>query len=129
LGDLSSIDFSALEAHRGRPLSDQEKAEAAEQMGLSAYFDGLRQRQAAFYAAIDVDPRLTVFGQDIGCSCDWTIPVADMARFGVTGVEAPDGYGSQLEPAGRRIVLLRLDEHPQYAAAIDARVDRGTAPA
>jgi len=127
LGDLSTIDFSAVEKQRGHALSDDEKAEVAEQMGLTAYFDGVKRRQEAFYAAIGVDPRVTVFGQDLDCRCNWTIPVADMARFGITGVEAPDGYGSHLEPQGKRVVLLRLDDHPQYAASIDAA--RAPAPA
>jgi hypothetical protein len=126
LGDLSTIDFSALEKQRGRPLSDEEKAALAEQAGLMAYFDALRRRQEAFYKDIGVDQRVTVFGQDLDCRCDWTIPIGDMARFGITGIEAPDGYGSHLDPKGKPVVLLRLDDHPQYAASID--VARAGAP-
>jgi len=127
MGDLSTIDFSPMEAHLGRALSDSEKAAAAEEMGLSAYFDGLARRQAAFYADLGVDERVTVFGQDLACGCDWTIPVADMARFGITGVEAPEGYGSHLRPMGRTVELLRLDDHPDHARTIDAaRAGAGT---
>jgi hypothetical protein len=119
LGDLSAIDFSAMEAHLGRSLSDSEKAAAAQEMGLTAYFEAIARRQADFYAALGIDERVTVFGQDIGCGCDWTIPVADMARFGITGVEAPDGYGSHLRPLGKTVSLLRLDDHPDHARRID----------
>ena len=120
IGALANIDFAPMEAHLGRTLSDEEKAAAAEEMGLTAYFDGLTRRQAEFYAAIGVDERVTVFGQDLDCGCDWTIPTADMARFGITGIEAPQGYGSHLRPMGREVVLLRLDDHPRYAEGIDA---------
>lgn len=120
IGALANIDFAPMEAHLGRTLSDEEKVAAAEEMGLTAYFDGLTRRQAEFYAAIGVDERVTVFGQDLDCGCDWTIPVEDMARFGITGIEAPEGYGSHLRPMGREVVLLRLDDHPRYAEGLDA---------
>jgi hypothetical protein len=120
IGALSNIDFAPMEAHLGRTLSDEEKVAAAEEMGLTAYFDRLTRRQAEFYAAIGVDERVTVFGQALDCDCDWTIPAGDMARFGITGIEAPQGYGSHLRPMGREVVLLRLDDHPRYAEGIDA---------
>ena len=65
IGALANIDFAPMEAHLGRTLSDEEKLAAAEEMGLTAYFDGLTRRQAEFYAAIGVDERVTVFGQEI----------------------------------------------------------------
>ena len=120
IGALANIDFAPMEAHLGRTLSDEEKAAAAEEMGLTAYFDGLTRRQAEFYAAIGVDERVTVFGQALDCDCDWTIPVEDMTRFGITGIEAPQGYGSHLRPMGREVMLLRLDDYPRYAEGIDA---------
>ncbi|KAF1686669.1 hypothetical protein B1992_07115 [Pseudoxanthomonas broegbernensis] len=116
IDDIATMDFSQVERQMGRALGDEEKAALAAQAGLSAHFDGLRQRQEAFYAAIGVDPRVTVFGQDVGCDCEWTVPVEDMRRFGIDAVEAPDGYGAHLRPKGRAVALLRLEDYPDYAA-------------
>ncbi|RPD87745.1 hypothetical protein [Luteimonas sp. 100069] len=127
VGDPDRMDLAEAEAQLGRAFTGEEKAQLAAQM--RSYFEGITRRQDALYRALDIDQRITVFGQDIGCDCEWTISAADMARFGVTGVEAADGYGGHLAPKGKPIRLLRLDDHPAYAAALDARVGAAPTPA
>lgn len=51
-----------------------------------------RERQARLYRMMEVDERITIVGQDLNCDCTWALSVEDMARFGLTGVEAPDDY-------------------------------------
>lgn len=115
--DPASLDFADAERQLGRALTGAERAAAFE--SLRAYGQAARQRQAAFFAALGVDPRVTVFGQEVGCGCEWTLAPADMARFGITAVQAAPGYGSH-RPRGQAYPLLRLADHPAYAAAIDA---------
>jgi hypothetical protein len=118
VGSAAMIDFEAVARLRGRPLDEDEKAAMIER--FAAYGSEARARQERYYAALGVDPRVTVFGQDVGCGCDWTIPVEDMARFGIAGIEAPQGYGAGLASLHKPVAMLRLDDHPHYAAAIDA---------
>ena len=118
VGTASMIDFDAVARLRGRPLDEAEKAAMIEQ--FASYGRAMRERQAGYYAALGLDARITVFGQDVGCDCDWTIPVEDMARFGLRGVEAPQGYGAALSSLPKPVAMLRLDDHPDYAAAVDA---------
>lgn len=123
-GSASMIDFDEVAQVRGRPLDEAEKA--AMIAGFAAYGRAMRARQAAFYAELGVDERITVFGQDIGCGCDWTMPVADMARFGIDGIDADPGYGAGIAGLRKPVSMLRLDDHPAYAASIDAgRVQPG----
>lgn len=121
VGAAEAIDFDAVTELRGSPLTEAGKAAMIER--FAAYGRAMRERQAAFYAALGVDQRVTVFGQDVACDCEWTVPVADMARFGIAGIEAPDGYGAHLAALPKPVTLLRLDDHPDYAAAIDAARD------
>ena len=72
------------------------------------------------FVSDDVDQRITVFGQDVHCGCDWTVPVEDMARFGIIGIEGAQGYGSELAYLSKPVAWLTLDDHPAYAATIDA---------
>jgi len=118
VGTASMIDFDAVARLRGRPLDEAGKAAMIEQ--FAAYGRAMRERQAGYYSALGLDPRITVFGQDVGCGCDWTIPVEDMARFGLRDVEAPQGYGASLAALRKPVAMLRLDDHPHYAAAVDA---------
>ena len=118
VGAAAMIDFDAVARLRGRPLDEAEKAAMIGQ--FAAYGRAMRERQAGYYAALGLDARITVFGQDVGCDCDWTIPVQDMARFGLRDVEAPQGYGAALSSLHKPVAMLRLDDHPDYAAAVDA---------
>ncbi|MBS3896710.1 hypothetical protein [Silanimonas sp.] len=47
-----------------------------------------------FFRDIGVDDYIARVGQEPRFFGDFTLSVVDMARFGVTGVEAPPGYGS-----------------------------------
>ncbi|MBS3895314.1 hypothetical protein [Silanimonas sp.] len=47
-----------------------------------------------FFRGIGVDDYITRVGQEPRFFGNFTLSVDDMARFGVTGVEAPPGYGS-----------------------------------
>src|SRR5690606_872610 len=118
VGTAAAIDFDEAARLRGRSFSEAEKAELVE--GFAAYGRRMRERQGAFYASLGVDQRITVFGQDVQCGCDWTVPVEDMARFGIIGIEAAQGYGSGLASLSKPVAWLTLDDHPAYAATIDA---------
>lgn len=126
VAEFERIDLASMEAQLGRPFTAEEKTALAEQM--RDYFEGISRRQDTFYAALGIDARITVFGQDVGCDCEWTIPAHDMARFGISGIEASDGYGRHLSPRGKQIVLLRLEDHPEYAAALALPADSATSP-
>jgi hypothetical protein len=58
--------------------------------------DLVRERVAdlEFFRDIGVDDYIARVGQEPRFFGNFTLSVADMARFGVTGVEAPPGYGS-----------------------------------
>ena len=58
------------------------------------YFVQWQQRQEEFFERIEVDPRVTIVGQDLGCRCTWALSVEDMALFGLTNIEAPESYTS-----------------------------------
>lgn len=122
--DPAALDLADAERQIGRPLTVAERNAAFE--SLRAYGQAARQRQAAFFARIGVDARVTVFGQEVGCDCEWTLAPEDMARFGITGVQAEPGYGSH-RPRGQDFALLRLADHPAYAAAVDATRAAGAA--
>lgn len=67
----------------------------------------------AFYEAIGVDGYLAWVGKMPPYEVPdyYTLPVADMARFGLTGVEAPPGYPpADLSHVDARIAPIELDE-------------------
>lgn len=66
----------------GRPLK----------ASLRRYFQAWKERQKAFFQRIGVDERITIVGQDLECECVWALSAKDMARFGLEGVDVPDGY-------------------------------------
>lgn len=51
-----------------------------------------RKADMDFFKARKVDGRVTVFGQEIGCGCNWTFTVDDMKRFGIRRVHADSSY-------------------------------------
>ena len=75
---------SAIQENWNRELSGDE-LESLEEM---------RRRQAKFFEMVRVDERITIVGQDLECGCSWALSTGDMARFGLTGVEAPADYES-----------------------------------
>lgn len=90
-GLLEKFDPRALVHPAGRPLRWWERRMAKRAVRLD--FERVLRRQNAFYARLGVDGTITVIGQRMGCGCQWTLGVEDMAAFGVRGVTAPDGYG------------------------------------
>jgi ATP-dependent protease ClpP protease subunit len=108
-----NIDASAAVARLGRRLNDAELRSLKK--ATASYMRKIKTRQARFYRRLGVDERLTVFGQDVGRDCSWTIPVLDMNRFGVADVQAPAGYGAAgADWEGKNWKLLRLGDYPEY---------------
>jgi ATP-dependent protease ClpP protease subunit len=119
LDQMAAADLSSIETSLGRPLSDDEKQQILK--ASADYMDRMKTRQERFYLNVGVDPRITVFGQQVGCACDWTIPVADMERFGLHDVVAPSDYAVDLTRLPQPVRLLRLDDFPQYSADLERR--------
>lgn len=109
---LGSIDFDEIERDSGQVMDAD--ARAAFLKSVTAGFERHKERQKALYQRLGIDERITVFGQDIGCECQWTFSVADMAAFGLRGVTAPMGYPKP-EPWWERndIRQLVLADHPR----------------
>jgi hypothetical protein len=60
--------------------------------------DGVTRRQQAdlaFFASVGVDEYITRAGQEPRFFGNFTLKVRDMARFGLSDVEAPDDYGTE----------------------------------
>lgn len=65
----------------------------------------------AFFDRRGVDGRVTTYGQELGCGCNWTFSVEDMNRLGISNVVAEDGYpASSPTFDGLPLVTLKLDE-------------------
>lgn len=70
-----------------------------------------RKLTQAFFERRGVDGRVTIYGQEVGCDCNWTFSVADMQRFGIMNVVAEEGYpGPSPAAGGVPLVTLKLDE-------------------
>lgn len=103
-------------AGRGEALDDDERAFVDANRGVVAHSERARAAQRALFRDLRVAEYLTRAGQEptfVGLS--WTLFPGDMKRFGVCGVEAPDGYASpeylaRLRAAGIPVVRLALDE-------------------
>lgn len=95
-----------MEAH-GEDRATARRRARAEAERLAALED-------AFFAEIGVDPRLCWFAKVAPYHVPdyYTLSVDGMARFGVTGVEAPDGYPPD-DPArpGLHVTVIRAPEH------------------
>lgn len=87
-----SFDFSGVERQIGRPLTWLERWSA--RRTANKWFRRVYSEQAAFFKKIGVDPAITVLGQEQGCACDWTVSVADMAKFGIGSVSADADYAA-----------------------------------
>ncbi|KAF1719098.1 hypothetical protein SAMN06296416_103282 [Pseudoxanthomonas wuyuanensis] len=88
---LSNVDISSAETTLGRPLKWFERWQS--KRVISAWLKQIRRREAEFYRALDIDQRITIYGQDVGCGCDWTFSVVDMGKFGLRNVVASESYG------------------------------------
>lgn len=89
-GLLEQFDPAAVTHHTGRRLTWWERRMAMR--AVRRDYERVLRRQNAFYARIGVDGTITVIGQRMGCGCQWTLAVEDMAAFGVRDVSAPDDY-------------------------------------
>jgi hypothetical protein len=114
-----------MEAH-GEDRDTARRRARAEAERLAALED-------AFFAEIGVDPRLCWFAKVAPYHVPdyYTLSVADMARFGVTGVEAPEGYPpADLSGLGWDVTVIRLGAAGQrrrgrvFAARAPARPNR-----
>ena len=93
-----------------RLKGSQRLAAYLRQPGIVEGVERERQRNLDFFAARGVDGRVTVYGQEAGCGCNWTFGVDDMRRFGIEGVVAEEGYPVPLPgPGALPVVTLRLD--------------------
>jgi len=64
---------------------------------IAASNERIRLEQVAFFERRGVDGRVTIFGQQVGCDCNWTFSVEDMVRFGIGSVHADGGYPTAME--------------------------------
>ncbi|AIG05291.1 Uncharacterised protein [Pseudomonas fluorescens] len=87
------------------------------------YVEDAKVRQNALFKKIGIDDRITVMGQQLKAAQEWTVSIKDMERFGIRNVSAADNYGLNVpaEVAERGVKLLRLDDFPDYAAALSSQ--------
>lgn len=115
---LEDFDYSGVERQLGRPPNWRERWSM--KRAARKWLRRVSAEQAAFYDRIGVDPRITVLGQLQGCGCNWTVPVADMAKFGIDSVAADPAYG--MPGYGRWDGAWRLvDDHQHPPAATRQR--------
>lgn len=115
---LEDFDYSGVQKQLGRPPTWWERWSM--KRTARQWLRRISAEQAAFYARIGVDPRITVLGQLQDCGCNWTVTVADMAKFGIDSVAADPAYG--MPGYGRWDGEWRLvADHPQPPAATGQR--------
>ena len=109
---LESFDFSGVERQLGRPLTWLERWSA--RRATKKWYRRVYSEQAAFFRMIAVDPAITVLGQEQGCACDWTVSVADMAKFGIGSVSADADYAAPgyARWDGKWQLITDIDEAP-----------------
>lgn len=105
-------------------LSEADKVALLESVRGDAirYVEDAKLRQDALFKKIGIDDRITVMGQQLKAAQEWTVSIKDMERFGIRNVSAADDYGLAV-PTGvteREFKLLRLDDFPDYAAALSS---------
>jgi hypothetical protein len=89
-GSIEQRDFRE---EASRLASDPSRSEEADRR--LRRLTALREKQVRFFQMIGVDERITRIGQEpVNQGVTWTVPVADMRLFGVSDVDAPDGYGT-----------------------------------
>lgn len=87
---LKNFNYSGIERQLGRPPNWLERWSI--QRTAKKWFRRALSEQAAFYTKLGVDPQITILGQDQRCACNWTVSVADMAKFGIGSVTADADY-------------------------------------
>ncbi len=89
---LKDFNYAGMESQLGRPFTRLERWSI--RRTANKWFRRALSEQTAFYTKIGVDPRITVLGQEQGCACNWTVSVADMAKFGIGSVIADADYAT-----------------------------------
>ncbi|MGF6096940.1 hypothetical protein [Pseudomonas sp. 18175] len=106
----------------GAALSEKDKIALLESLRGEAirYVEDAKVRQNALFKKIGMDDRITVMGQQLKAAQEWTVSIKDMERFGIRNVSAADDYGLNVpaEVTERGFKLLRLDDFPDFAAAL-----------
>lgn len=76
------------------------------------YIVEMKQKQKAFFIKIGVDEGITIVGQTKMYKVInfWSMSVADMAKFGIIDVKAPDSYIKTVLSKSDQIVLLNITE-------------------
>jgi hypothetical protein len=83
-------------------------------------FDEWRKRQIALFAAIGVDPEVTVYGQNINCKCVWTFSIDDMRRFNIKDVSTERRVDPNYSTAATRLAAAQIK-----AKVVKLKVARG----
>ena len=74
-----------------------------------------RKEQVDFFRTRGIDGRVTVFGQEIDCDCEWTFTVEDMKKFGIDRVHADSSYpDSSPSLESLSVMTLRLEDYPEH---------------
>ena len=100
-GNLSQKDFrefwqcgQTVSVISGWPVATQERIEELLNDDYErAIWAGIIDHERDFFARIGVDEFVARIGQEPNFYGDFTMTVADMSRFGITNVEAPEDYG------------------------------------
>jgi hypothetical protein len=72
------------EARQCRTTETCSEERANLERSVFAMIDSQSRRMQALYVATGVDPRVTTYGIDVACSCDWTFSIEDMRKFNIT---------------------------------------------
>lgn len=98
-------------------ISEQYRLLEEARAGHAKFIDDIKFRQAALYARLGVDERVTVIGQQLKAAQEWTLTPEDMAYFGIGNVTGPADYGHELPPHIKKlgVKLLQLKDFPDYA--------------
>lgn len=92
-------------------LEGEQLAAYLRRSDIAPEIERVRQLNQAFFDKRGVDGRVTTYGQEVGCGCNWTFSVEDMRRFGIGNVVAEEEYpGSSPVADGLPLVTLKLDE-------------------
>ena len=77
-----------------------------------------RLENMEFFARRGVDGRVTIFGHQIECDCNWTFSVEDMAMFGIRDVHS-DGEYPQVADWWEDLALERIEisDYPDHFPA------------
>ena len=101
--------------HVSKEYKGAELLEYLRRPDIAAAAERSRKKQLDFFKERNMDGRVTVFGQEIGCDCQWTFTVEDMGKFGIDRVYADSSYPNAsplLETLS--VVTIKLNDHPGH---------------